>query len=562
MGVVLACDDADLGRPVALKLVRADAEHPAYRARLLREAQAMARLEHPNVVKVYEVGSDRGRLFIAMELVDGETLTSWLRSFRTWQDTVEMFMQVGAGLAAVHGSGLVHRDFKPDNVLVDRAGRARVADFGLARLDAQGGPSPMAQPMTKSGVVMGTPGYMAPEQHFGADVDARADQFSFCIALREALGGRPVDERRWAQVPEGVRAVVNRGLSYDVADRFASLNDLLAALRSAQSPSNATELMRPSARKIAKAAETPRTSEPKWIVLLLVLAVLGATAGVVAYVSSRKKDTPPPSSPPPAPAIATAPADAAVIAVPDAAAQIVTQQLPTPDAAVAVVPQTVARTRRDAGVDAAAPQIAANPTNNPNAGQLPVNGNGQGGPPAWGPYSAAWQNAKGGKTDVVRDAVKNVGYDSFDASWKKADLQSTIDSASGAEKGIAEVKLGMLLRKAGDCKGASALFQDAVKLIKPFDDETEGKWRGRGAVARALCTLAAGDPKLARAHLMDAINTFPAEIQLVHGISQLEDNGDRPLAYSHLITAAKQGDATVKAAVKIYLDGYGLSLGP
>jgi len=109
MGVVLDCVDADLGRRVAIKLVRTEADVPAYRARLLREAQAMARLEHPNVVRVYEVGSERGRLFIAMEYVDGVTLSAWLREPRPWPEVVEMFVQVGAGLSAVHGVGLVHR---------------------------------------------------------------------------------------------------------------------------------------------------------------------------------------------------------------------------------------------------------------------------------------------------------------------------------------------------------------------------------------------------------------------------------------------------------------------
>src|SRR5258706_4045543 len=131
MGEVFAGEDVDLGRPVAIKVVRADTDHPAYHARLLREAQALARLEHPNVVRVYEVNSDRGRLFIAMELVDGATLTAWLKQLRSWQDIVAMFLQVGLGLSAVHRAGLVHRDFKPDNVLIDRDGKARVADFGL-----------------------------------------------------------------------------------------------------------------------------------------------------------------------------------------------------------------------------------------------------------------------------------------------------------------------------------------------------------------------------------------------------------------------------------------------
>src|SRR3569623_1020509 len=200
MGVVLEAEDADLGRRVALKLVRTEADTPQYRDRLLREAKAMARLEHPNVVRVYEGGSDRGRLFIAMEFVDGVTLTVWLQERRAWREVVAMFQQVGAGLAAVHGAGLVHRDFKPDNVLVDQTGRARVADFGLARLD-----EPRAPQLTKTGVMMGTPGDMAPEQQFGSAVDARADQYSFCVALREALGGRPLGAARWTPVPDAAQ---------------------------------------------------------------------------------------------------------------------------------------------------------------------------------------------------------------------------------------------------------------------------------------------------------------------------------------------------------------------
>ncbi len=238
MGVVLACQDADLGRPVAIKLVKPEADRPAYRARLLREAQAMARLEHPNVVRVYEIGSERGRLFVAMELVDGITLTAWLAGRRRpWRQVVAMFAQIGAGLAAVHRAGLVHRDFKPDNVLIDREGRARVADLGLARLDpeqAASGASPaLAVSLTRSGMMMGTPGYMAPEQQAGTTVDARADQYSYCIALREALlGGRIVrlDRATWRGVPRGIRAVVERGLAFEPGERFASMDTLLDAL--------------------------------------------------------------------------------------------------------------------------------------------------------------------------------------------------------------------------------------------------------------------------------------------------------------------------------------------
>jgi predicted Ser/Thr protein kinase len=220
MGIVLAGHDAKLGRPVAIKLVKPDVDRPAYRARLLREAQALARLEHPNVVRVYEVGSDRGRLFVAMELVDGVTLSEWLRAKRRpWREIVAMFEQVGAGLAAVHRAGLIHRDFKPDNVLVDRQGHARVADFGLARLDpergvATAGSPELAAALTRSGVMMGTPGYMAPEQQFSGTVDTRADQYSFCVALREALAGSrtaKLDAASWGEVPHVIREVIARG---------------------------------------------------------------------------------------------------------------------------------------------------------------------------------------------------------------------------------------------------------------------------------------------------------------------------------------------------------------
>ena len=219
MGIVFAGEDIELGRPVAIKVVRSDIDQPAYRDRLLREAQAMARLEHPHVVRVYEVGTDRGRLFVAMEYVDGETLTKWLVPARPWRDIVAMFVQVGDGLAAVHRSGLVHRDFKPDNVLVDRGGQARVADFGLARVEDNSMP-----PLTRTGLVMGTPGYMAPEQQWGSDVDARADQYSFCVALREATKRNP-------DLPKAVRAAIARGLAYDAAERFPSMAELLAQLR-------------------------------------------------------------------------------------------------------------------------------------------------------------------------------------------------------------------------------------------------------------------------------------------------------------------------------------------
>ncbi|MGE5185828.1 MAG: protein kinase domain-containing protein, partial [Acidobacteriota bacterium] len=254
MGVVLDCVDADLGRRVAIKLVRAEADVPAYRARLLREAQAMARLEHPNVVRIHEVGSDRGRLFIAMEYVDGVTLTAWLQERRTWREVVDMFAQVGAGLAAVHAVGLVHRDFKPDNVLVGRDGRVAVGDFGLAMSSDEEAPltAPDAH-LTQHGALVGTLRYMAPEQLERKVADARSDQFAFCLALWEALDADPFGDlvaaedagkvaevrraviaqgprRRIAGVPARITKALARGLAVRPADRWPSMTELLHEL--------------------------------------------------------------------------------------------------------------------------------------------------------------------------------------------------------------------------------------------------------------------------------------------------------------------------------------------
>jgi eukaryotic-like serine/threonine-protein kinase len=256
MGVVFAAFDAKLERMVAIKLVATQGSTERAHARLLREAQAQGRLSHPNVVTVYEVGAlAEGGLFIAMELVRGPTLRAWQREpGRTWRDVVTMYTGAGAGLAAAHRGGIVHRDFKPDNVLVGDDGRARVADFGLAFATepapesppgadvARSGPLPA---LTVAGAVMGTPGYMAPEQLVGGAVDARTDQFSFCVALYEALHGeRPFADRAfWGGArpaprrsepdpgyPRWVWDVVMRGLAADPAQRYASMEALVTEL--------------------------------------------------------------------------------------------------------------------------------------------------------------------------------------------------------------------------------------------------------------------------------------------------------------------------------------------
>jgi tetratricopeptide (TPR) repeat protein len=255
MGVVFSAYDPRLDRKVAIKLVRPGTENATkMRARLVNEAHAMAKLSHPAVVTVYEVGSIGEQVFVVMEFVDGGTLSSWLRAERRpWPEIVSQFAWVGSGLAAAHRAGLVHRDFKPDNVLVGSDGRGRVTDFGLVGVPATPSRPAAAPPievsLTQSGTAVGTPLYMAPEQHRRETVDARADQFAFCVALYEALyGARPfaaeqystlVDDvvhgrvrepPRDARVPARLRRIVLRGLHPAPDQRYPSMEALLADL--------------------------------------------------------------------------------------------------------------------------------------------------------------------------------------------------------------------------------------------------------------------------------------------------------------------------------------------
>jgi serine/threonine protein kinase len=214
MGVVFEARDTVLDRAVALKLVRPGTS-PDPAQGLLREAVALAQLVHPNVVTVFDVGPIGDDVFIAMELVDGDTLRAWMTGAHPWRAIVDMFMAAGRGLAAVHALGRVHRDFKPSNVLIDRAGTPKVGDFGLVCVDGE----------DAHGVVMGTPGYMAPEQARGGRIDARADQYAFAVALLEALGDAG---------PARLRPILARARADDPAARFPSMNALLAALARAR----------------------------------------------------------------------------------------------------------------------------------------------------------------------------------------------------------------------------------------------------------------------------------------------------------------------------------------
>ena len=249
MGVVYVATDTALDRRVALKL-HASRDDDATTSRMWREARAMARLSHPNVITVHEVGVYRDRVYIAMELVDGSTLRDWLDSPRRWQEVRDIYLQAAQGLAAAHHVGVVHRDFKPSNVLLGRDGRVRVADFGLARaaeqteatLSSLGTPSPTPSSSQTDGA--GTPAYMAPEQFERRGVDHRSDQFSFCVSLYEALHGeRPFDglhglvsgrvrePTKDRHVPQWLRSIVLRGLQHDPDARFPDMNALIEALR-------------------------------------------------------------------------------------------------------------------------------------------------------------------------------------------------------------------------------------------------------------------------------------------------------------------------------------------
>jgi Tol biopolymer transport system component len=280
MGVVLEARDPELDRRVALKLLHAgDGSH------LQREAQAMAKLSHPNVVAVHDVGRAGDQVFVAMELVDGETLRGWLRKPRSWREVLAKLVGSGRGLAAAHAAGLVHRDFKPDNVLIGADGRPRVTDFGLVSGDGSG----------QDGIAAGTPAYMSPEHWDGVGIDARSDQFSFCVTAWEALCGKrpfagdspsalrdavragtPAPPPSGAALPGWLQDALRRGLATDPSERWPNLDALLNRL---------------------EAGIAPRRVAP-WIAW----GVTAAAAGVaIAFLMSREQPVtiaPPPAEPP------------------------------------------------------------------------------------------------------------------------------------------------------------------------------------------------------------------------------------------------------------------------
>ncbi len=298
MGMVYAAYDEELDRRIAVKLLRSGSSEQD-RARLFREAQAMAKLSHPNVVTVHEVGTFEDQVYVAMEFVRGENLRDWLQEeARPWRAIVGAFVLASKGLEAAHDVGLVHRDFKPANVLVGDDGQIMVSDFGLVRtagdaLDeaafadrGAAARTPLSTSLTMTGMIMGTPAYMSPEQHRGQVTDARSDQFSFCVALYEALygvlpfpgqtlhelsasvtAGQLREPPRESRVPSWVARVLARGLATDPAERWPTIAALLAEL----------------ARDPERAARVRRSA------LLIIVAVAAVILGLAWLVRERSE---------------------------------------------------------------------------------------------------------------------------------------------------------------------------------------------------------------------------------------------------------------------------------
>ena len=330
MGTVFAAYDEQLDRKVALKLVHSwNNEDAVQHQQTLREAKALARVAHPRVISIYEVGEADGRLYLTMEFVDGITLRRWqTEGTRHWRDIVCMYVHAGDGLRAAHAVGVVHRDFKPDNVLIGPDGLPRVADFGLASLVKHGAEEPAAdkraldrhagekeRPFTLHGVISGTPGYMSPEQHQGMVVAPTSDQFSFCAALYEALyGNLPfIDDTLLSQapssnrvlrsphasteVPEEIFKLLQRGLAASPSGRFPSMDALLTALRSESEHTPAGAWLTRYRLILALSAPVPMLAMGSWRLALgssqlrqhgiLTALLFLSTLGGVGYLQRR-----------------------------------------------------------------------------------------------------------------------------------------------------------------------------------------------------------------------------------------------------------------------------------
>ena len=308
MGVVYEARDGELDREVAIKVLHA--RHPTAdeASRLLREAQALARLSHPNVIEVFDVGLVDERLFVAMERFDGQTLSAWLKAApRAWTEIRDVLLAAGQGIVAAHEAGLVHRDFKPDNVMIGRDGRVVVLDFGLALstddaaslegsaevLEVTG---ELSEPLgvdsegrlTETGHRLGTPAYMAPEQWTRGELDERTDQFSFCVTAYEALYG----ERPFAAATRALLAVeVTRGNVREAPEGSRVPPWLRQALLTGLSPD--PEARHASMAALLSAMSPPQTTRGRAWVLALGAGVAIASGWVLASIGSDAPPCPP-----------------------------------------------------------------------------------------------------------------------------------------------------------------------------------------------------------------------------------------------------------------------------
>jgi Tol biopolymer transport system component len=310
MGVVYRATDTKLHRPVAIKFLSIVADEQA-KQRFHQEAETTSGLNHPHIVTVYDVGEHDGQQYIVSELVEGGTLDEWSRTNRrkSWRQSVELLTGIADALAAAHAAGILHRDVKPGNVLIDGNGYAKLADFGLAKLVDRGGRDPnesiaKISKTTRAGLVLGTVAYMSPEQASGQSVDERSDVFSFGIVLYEQLAGhRPFEARNELELlktivhapaeplpdglPELLRMAVDKALQKDPADRYQTMRDLVADLRRVtRSASAATPALR--------GAESERRSRLPWLVAAGLAALLVAALVPAALYFMRAPPRPAP----------------------------------------------------------------------------------------------------------------------------------------------------------------------------------------------------------------------------------------------------------------------------
>jgi len=322
MGVVWSAHDPQLDRKIAIKLVHPSlARAPEAAARLLREARAMAKLSHRAVVTVHDAGDVHGQLFLAMELVEGTNLGAMVRAraahdLADWHRWFDLILDAGRGLAAAHRGGVLHRDFKPDNVLVDLGGRVCVGDFGLATLGEESFAAATQRwepgrpfDLTTTGALLGTPAYMGPQQLRGLTIDARADQFAYCVAAWELLYGErpftvtttgleaipdlldkieagPPDPPADTQVPDTICEVLKRGLAADPEQRWPDMDTLIANLE--------------RAGRRAPVAAVPRSRAHVYIGIA-VLSLATAAVAVVYAMRGQGAEPGTAAAPPPPP---------------------------------------------------------------------------------------------------------------------------------------------------------------------------------------------------------------------------------------------------------------------